>query len=377
MSSGEVKPRLAAFTGEFGVSPFVFKVAGVVIPPIGWALCAPAGHGRIGWIESRNKIRTIETVEFANTLLGGDLSIAELVGRIEKTDPFRALWLAEGLGYHFGLRLLAHSQEPCNALTEGEGRAIPENQLLMVHAGLALAFARHHWDLIGKTPSAAKVGEATRRIKALIDANSLPGYAGIGYEAWGMVTRFFYAKSIFPPFVDAIGTIDPEHAPNAWHGVGRSSYFFNFMPGWKEPWPAFPLIRRTARDRASLLNMLAGLASGMVIVNMRTPEILEAIVRERVSKLTPEETDAFAQGIACSMVMRLDTTPGDERAKALLSHTPEPDVTVLWERVIAGPGRQALETLQPLLHAKRLLDRITCYRPLDQILAEASRAPAP
>ncbi|MBK9167730.1 MAG: hypothetical protein IPM24_09730 [Bryobacterales bacterium] len=350
------------------MNPMVFQVARAIIPPIARVLCAPSGYARIGAIESTNKILTIETVEFTNLFLGKDASLAELIDKILRFEPHRSLWLAEGLGQVFGNRALAREENPRDLLTQGEGAQIPETLQLMVHAGLCLAFARHHFDKIGKAAIPEQVREATRRIAELAKANLLPGYAGIGYEAWGMVTQFFY-RQMFADVVRTMQEIDPEHAPFLWHGAGRACYFIDFMPQWNEPWPAFSLIRRIAVDDVSRHNLLAGLASGMMIVNMKTPVILESIVKERISRLDSGDTDAFAQGVACSMVMRLDTTPNEENALRFLCHTPAPHVADLWEEVAAGPARLAKERLHPQLKAQGRIDEITCYRPLAELLA--------
>lgn len=350
------------------MNPIAFKIARAIIPPIARILCAPAGYGRIGAIESVNKILTIETVEFTNIFLGKDASIAEMTDKILRYERHRALWFAEGLGQVLGNRVMARGGQPRDVLKQGEGAGIPDCFQLMVHAGLCLAFARHHFDRIGKDASHEKIADATRRIAELAQRNLLPGYAGIGYEAWGMVTQFFY-RQMFLTVTETMQEIDPEHAPFLWHGAGRACYFIDFMPRWKDPWPAFPLIRRTAIDDVSRHNLLAGLAAGMMIVNMKTPVILESIVKERISRLAPDDAAAFSQGVACSMVMRLDTTPDEENALRLLRHTPAQDVAENWERFAAGPARLAAETLYPRLKAQNRLDAITCYRPLEDLLA--------
>lgn len=348
------------------MSPFVFKIAGTIIPPIAAVLCRPAGYGRVGRIESRNKISTIETVEFANTLLGKDLSVAEMVRKIGETDRFRALWLGEGLGLHFGIRALARGGQPRNFLIEGEGTVIPPYLMLMVHAGIALAFARHNLDAIGKNPQQQQIFDATRKTADLIVANGISGYSGISYEAWGMVTQFFYRK-LFLRVIQSMEAIDPEHVPHMWHGAGRACYFQNFMPRWKDPWPAFPYIQKLGPAPVPRANLLAGLASATVIVNMKTPEVLEAVIRERISRLPAQDAAAYAQGIACSVIMREDTTPGDERSRALLAHKPPSDIADLWQRTIVSPARMALENLYPMLSAQRRLDEVTCYRPLESL----------
>ncbi|HSL21242.1 MAG TPA: hypothetical protein VK886_06885 [Vicinamibacterales bacterium] len=350
------------------MNPIAFRMAHLVIPPIASVICAPAGYARIGSIESDNKISTIETVEFTNLFLGKDASIPELIDKIRRHEPFRALWLAEGLGQVLGNRGLARDGNPRDLLSQGEGAQVPDTMQLMVHAGLCLSFARYHFDKIGKNPTPAQIREATCRIGEAARLNLLPGYAGIGYEAWGMVTQFYH-RPLFATVVRTLEEIDPEHAPYLWHGAGRACYFINFMPRWNEPWPAFALINQMVISGVSRSNLLAGLAAGMMIVNMKTPVILEAIIKERISRLYPGDVAAFAQGVACSMVMRQDTSPNEEHAVNFVRHVPAADVAPLWEKVVVGPARLALERLHPKLKAERRLDQICCYRPIDELLA--------
>lgn len=350
------------------MNPMVFRIARVVIPPIARVLCAPAGYARVGSIESLNKISTIETVEFTNLFLGKEASLAELIDKIMRYEPHRSLWLAEGLGQLFGNRVLAQNEHPRDLLTKGEGTQVPENLRLMVHAGLCLAFGRHHFDKIGKNAPADQVREATCRIAELARDNLLPGYAGIGYEAWGMATQFFY-RDKFMTAVQTMQEIDPEHAPHLWHGAGRAHYFIDFMPHWAEPWPAFNLIRRKAVDDLSRHNMLAGLASAMTLVNVRTPEIIEAVVRERISRLSPDDAEAYSQGVVCAVVLRLDNTPDEPNMVRFGRHTPARDVAEMWDKAIGGPARKAAEEL-PRLKAQRRIEEVTCYCPLEQLWRE-------
>ena len=357
------------------MSPLFFKVANAIMPPIGALLCAPAGYSHTGRRETSNKIRAIESVEFAHNFLGGHQSVKELVTRIHAAGRFQALWLSEGLGQLYANRLLEISENPRNLFTEGEGRDIPENLLLIAHAGMALAFARYHLDRLKKSPAANQARETARRIAGLIEANALKGYSGISYEAWGMVTRFFYGKH-FMGIVEGMQEFDPKHVPHLWHGAGRAVYFFAFMPGWKEPWPVFRRIDREANGRTARLNLLAGLGSANIIVNMQTPEILEIFVRERLAKLEPEEIAAYSQGLACSMVLRQDTTPDEEHVLALFEHVPRLLPPEMWERVIAGPARLAIHTLHPKLKAEGRLDDMTFYHPIEESLGRKQESGA-
>ena len=69
------------------------------------------------------------------------------------------------------------------------------------------------------------------------------------------------------------------------------------------------------------------------------------------------------------MVMRQDTTRNEEHALALVRYQPSPGGEEMWEKIVAGPARLGLETIHPMLRAERRLDEITCFKPLDEILA--------
>jgi hypothetical protein len=127
-------------------------------------------------------------------------------------------------------------------------------------------------------------------------------------------------------------------------------------------------------------NLLAGLAAGMMIVNMKTPQILETIIKERVSRFSDADISAFSQGVVCSMVMRQDTSPNEQHALDFVRHVPAESVAARWETIVAEPARLAIQTLHPLLRAERRLDQICCYRPIADLRAapawrSASTAP--
>jgi hypothetical protein len=349
------------------LNPFLFQIAHYVVPPIASLICAPAGYAGIARIESDNKISTIETVEFTHLFLGKDATVPELIAKIKSIEPFRALWLAEGLGQVLGNRAMARDENSRDLLSTGEGALVPENMQLMVHAGLCLALARHTYDKLGSNPTADDIRRAAVRIAELARQNLLPGYAGIGYEAWGMVTQFFY-RPLLSTVIKAVEEVDPARAPFLWHGAGRACYFIDFMPRWNEPWPAFPLIDRMVVSGLSRHNLLAGLAAGMAIVNMKTPAILEAIATERIASLSSGDRAAFGQGVACALIMRQETSPDEQHTLKFVQHVPAPEAGQIWEEAVGGPARLAFHTLHPKLKSERRLDEVCCYRPLSQLL---------
>ena len=63
--------------------------------------------------------------------------------------------------------------------------------------------------------------------------------------------------------------------------------------------------------------MIAGVAWGMTMVNLKQPVVLEALLRKHGFGFG--DTDAFANGVMSALIMRKDTTPDEEHIASLLS----------------------------------------------------------
>jgi hypothetical protein len=116
------------------------------------------------------------------------------------------------------------------------------------------------------------------------------------------------------------------------------------MPQWNEPWPAFSLIRRIAVDDVSRHNLLAGLASGMMIVNMKTPVILESVVKERISRLDSGDTDECTSHTGRTCPDLLDgercapcTSSGQQKTAAKTSESVLQFPLLPWTRLPGSP----------------------------------------
>jgi hypothetical protein len=113
---------------------------------------------------------------------------------------------------------------------------------------------------------------------------------------------------------------------------------------------------------------MAGLSSGIMMVNMQAPQVMEAIVRSRVAKFSAEDADAFSNGVICSTVMRNDTTPDEHYMLAFADYTPHPDVEPLWNRLIKEPVKAALKVYYPVLRDRSSLDVVCSYQPVAEIV---------
>ena len=356
------------------MNKFAFSVGKVLLPPVGWLMCASKGHGGVAWTETKNKLFIIDSVEFADQYLGRDSTLAEKVERIYSSDPFRALWLAEGVGLHYGMAAIAKSESPRGILKEGEGKELPPPILLMTHAGMSMAFVRHFMDK-AKTGQAVPMSEVASRVSELLHENSLEGYRGLAFEAFGMVVRFFYGLSNFRALNEAMEKVEPDYVPNLWHGVGRALYFVSFLPKFGDPWPSLKLIESESLGKSSRQNLTAGLSSAITMVNMRAPEVLEAIIRSRVVGLDADQADAFFHGMICSVIFRLDTTPGETSVDVLAGHQPAADFSGQWNTLVRDRITRAAKELYPLLGKRKALDEVCYYQPTEELFSRAGAKP--
>src|SRR5262249_36550648 len=152
------------------------------------------------------------------------------------------------------------------------------------------------------------------------------GYAGAALESLGLVAMFLHG----PRLVRALDPqLPPEVAPYFWHGVGRAFYFHpgQFLPGRSHRW------RDLAPHELARVNLCAGMAWALFLVNMRDPEVMEGVLLEQGEHFA--DRDLFIDGIVGAVVMRWDTSPGDPWVERFLSHRPsDPLLGRLWQRTI-------------------------------------------
>ena len=247
-------------------------------------------------------------------------------------------------------------------LTDERSSVLPAKSLTMMHAGIGLGFAQSLLSTVTPYSDAAVVRATLRRFVTLVDENSRPGYEGAAYESLGLVTRFWHAELV--PVVDAhLREFAPHTVGYFWHGVGRSLYFnpLYFIPGLLSPWLQ---IEREAPDEFAYLNMTAGLAWATTIVNVRQPEIMENFLRTHADFAT--RTPAFVNGLMSVLIMGIDITPGDTYIVQFLEYRPDPSdarIAELWERLVRGPGTEAVYHIHPALQRYQRLGEVFQYHP--------------
>lgn len=321
-------------------------------------------------VEIANKAEVYLLVRQVGRLIGVPdsfpLPLLELVARAYGLGPFPALWAVEGLGHDYAVSWFTAGFEPRGILTTApRARALPPASLLMMHAGIGLGFAERLLEGAGRDTPPEALRLLVADVLRLCRDNSRPGYLGAALESLGLVTGLFH-----PPLVAGVDRAlrDLRELPVLgfyWHGVGRAIYFraVNFLPC--STWQVFETARRTAPDEAARRNAWAGLAWAITLVNQRQPWVLaELLVGPHGEELARD--DAFADGVASSIVMRYDTTPGAPFIEPFCAFRPRGPARTpeLWEALVARPCRLALDVYYPALRAADRLGSIFRYRPL-------------
>jgi len=322
-------------------------------------------QANLAWQELRNKLDVYVLVSNLSSILGLSskqfIPLPELLQKAYGVPPFAALWAVEGVGHYYTDTYWSDKGIPQGLFFEA-GSEIPQKSLLMLHAGMGLAFADRLLDtLLPDAPCEASARAAVQEFVSLCQKNARPGYLGAAIESLGLVTRDFY-----PDLLDCVHRQLLEIAPGLtgffWHGVGRALYFSRefFLPVLSTVWRGPANEVRALPDQQSVM---AGLAWAAALVNMRQPRIMEGALHSHIRNSTLQ--DGFSNGVASSIIMRQDTTPDEAFVSAFYQHRPaDPGLLPSWDRLIAQPAGTALKDYYPVLKQHGALDQIFRYQNL-------------
>ncbi len=326
---------------------------------------APTAEGCSAWRELLDKLEVYRLVRGVAERIGvpapGEpFDLETLVGRAYALDDFAALWAVEGLGHDDAEHVWPDGgPDPEGLLTGERAAALPAKSLLMLHAGIGLAFAQRLLAELPPDAPADRVRGAVAEVLELCRSNSRPGLEGAALESLGLVTRTFHGDRVGA--VDAaLRTLDDEAARGFfWHGVGRALYFLpiNFLPAGDATWRPFEMGLAEAPDPFARRNVLAGLAWAFTLVNMRRPELMTGLLLARHGARLEREA-GFSNGVSSSVVMRSDTTPGSPLIRTFLDHRPPADTAARWDALVVGPARRALDEVYPRLRREGRLGEI-------------------
>lgn len=324
------------------------------------------------WLELNNKIEIYFLVQNAVARLGISpherAPLPELAERAYALGPFLALWAVEGLGHYYAAEAMKDDPAPRGLLTSAEAEDVPTGSLLMLHAGIGLAFAQRLLGSITPQTPRQDVRATVEEFVRLCRENSRPGYVGAAYESLGLVTRTFHPQ-LLEVVEREVQPLGDELLGYFWHGVGRAIYFAprNFLPCNRIDWSR---VADAAPHEIGRMNIIAGLAWATTLVNMRQPDILLDVLRGQSAFL--EWSTAFGNGLKSSLVMRQDTTPGADVLRRFCDvdrRAPARDAGPDFSGAIGGACRDALFRIYPALSQAGRLDEVFRYQDLDALAA--------
>jgi hypothetical protein len=335
-----------------------------------------AANARLAWQELKNNYEVFNLVKNSSSLLnlpaeGKDFDLSEAIRKAYELGGYPDLWAVEGLGHDYALTffpLWGKSQRVRGILTDGQAAALPDKSLTMMHAGLGLAFAEKLMDRITPYSRACDIRGLLQEFVTLVKDNARNGYEGAAYESLGLVTRFWHSQMV-NIVGERMGEVEPAAVSYFWHGVGRAYYFLPiyFVPGLLSPWAA---VERDAPHELAWLNMTAGLAWAMAIVNVRQPQIMENFLKNQGEQFA--RTPAFSDGVMSALIMGIDITPGDVYIAGFLQYTPDSrdkKTAELWNRLVGRPGSLAVNHYHPVLRKHRRLGEVFRYQDLSELVA--------
>jgi hypothetical protein len=308
--------------------------------------------------------------------------LLEVVQRAYAMDPYPTLWAVEGIGHWYGDTFFARHEVPQGILTEASTPDLPAASLTMLHAGIGMSFAQHWLQTVNHLSSRAAIRHALEQILTLCRENSRPGYVGAALESLGLITQNgqFYSETRPDAMVQMVSwelaQVDQEAFAYFWHGVGRAHYFLpiHFVPGYGSIWHAVGMVRRAAPNRLAWLNAIAGLAWAVTMVNIRQPQVVANIVHYHGAQLAAD--DGFANGVAASLMMRYDTTPGAPFIVPFYQYQPDPgqvDAGRFWDAQVRLLAQVALQEYYPVLRHYGRLGEIFRYQSLPALVAQLER----
>jgi hypothetical protein len=301
----------------------------------------------------------------------GEFDLPLFMSRAYGIGDFENIWSVEGLGHVYSQRTWHlkwnTSEDAHGILIEGQAAGMPDKSLCMMHAGLGLCLAE---SLMKQLTPDSRIKETERVLKIFIklcNNNSRPGYVGCALESLGLVTRCFNY-----PMVDLVQSVLADLDPVAWEffwrGAGRALYFSpgHMVQPLYSPWIA---AEQEAPNARALKILKAGISWPTNIVNMRSPEIFEDLIRRR--GVAEENEGTIAHGVAASTTMAMDTTPNHPVVKAYLEYVPassDPRVRYLWEKLVRNQVHKAVHRYQPVLKAHGMMDQVFRLQDLEALV---------
>jgi hypothetical protein len=345
---------------------------GSAAPAVGRGLGRELGGGLR---ELRAKLVTYYLVRLRphRQALHGERDLAALVAEVYRRGPKQTAFLLERLCYDFVRARWRGREEPRHLLLGEAPGSLPEQSLILLHAGLGMALTERLLSPLRAGSPGGAFDAALDRFAELVAANARPEYAPVVYEALGLMVRRFLAR-LHGAVEARLRARDARLAAYYWHGAGRAIYF---LPGSFHPFPGaarrgLEVCRRDPREASHRLDAASGYCFASTMINLRHPELVARLLPH----LEPGEAAALASGIAGALLTRHHTCPDDPAVRGFLRPIAKPGagpaadrLAALWEDAVRGPCAAALDHAYPLLRARGELACLARHRPLGTLLA--------
>jgi hypothetical protein len=302
----------------------------------------------------------------------GGHDLAALVVETYRRDPKHTAFLLERLCYDFVTGRWRAGEEPRRLLDGEAARSLPEESLILLHAGLGMALTEILLGPLDPASPAAAFDAALDRFAGLLEVNARPEYAAVACESLGLIVRRFLPR-LHRPVEARLRARDAGLAARYWHGAGRAIYF---LPSYFLPLPGMgrrglQVCRREPRQASHRLDAIAGFAFASTMINLRRPELVAGLLRH----LEPGETEALASGVAGALLTRHHTCPDAPEVRAFLRPVAVPwagtdgrSPAEIWDIAVREPCAEALDRAYPLLRARGELAMLARHQPLGTLL---------
>lgn len=280
--------------------------------------------------EIQNQLHAVEWFVFADERVPAPYGgLVPWLNRIDTLEFDHRPWVAEGAGFRAARREFIKGPR-CGWL-HGE---FPEWSLTVLHTGMGLALAEL---LLDNIATDQRLAEAVAAFASLCVTNSRTGYEGCALEAIGLLARNLHPSRV-PAFDRLLVSGAPELREYFWHGFGRGSYLSpaNLAPWSGSGWRAIQAASEAAPGGIARSNAISGAAWAFTLVNLRTPKVMSAFLREHGQWAAQEP--AFADGVRSALEVWRQLQPDDppfrELERILAPHTPA--------RASGAPARGAI-----------------------------------
>lgn len=371
LSEETLDPLLLAFTQQGLHSGHLYKTGIDAVRVIAESLGARAqGSSReLVWQELGNKLQSFGTFRYVETVLDiapqSDVTLPALIHKANACDSYIKVWATEGVGHFYAERVWQDEQIPTELLTDETLVGLPLQSLIALHAGMGLSLAKHCLRNVHKNSERKEVEVAVARFVELCTNNARPGYVGISFEALGLIVQTLY-PTLCLLFDQTLHKLEPNLLGFYWHGVGRGAYF---MPRSSLTWDAQNWASLRAPHELGQRNLLAGLAWPVTLVNIRHPEIMAQFIARNGDFV--EANDAFATGIAASLIVWRHSTRGDAYLDRFCNYQKSSNNQTLhrrWTEWVQRPSEIALSQVHPLLEEHQCFDSLFYYQSQDDLL---------